>query len=141
MSSLGAGKEVLSFCGKCKLTLAHIITTMKAGDTIGKVQCKTCGGSHAYKDPSKVKAKKVSTRTRTVSKKATSQESISDLWLAAVGNATAKSKDYSPKAKFMKGDIVDHPKFGPGVIDKIIDGNKIEVIFRHSIKTLIHNLS
>lgn len=140
MTSLGAGKEVLSFCGKCKLTLAHIIITMKAGDNIGKVQCKTCSGSHAYKDPSKVKAKKVSTKTRTVSKKATSQESISDLWLEAVGRATAKSKDYSPKGKFLKGDIVDHPKFGPGVIDKIIDGNKIEVIFRHSIKTLIHNL-
>ncbi|PIP90026.1 MAG: hypothetical protein COW01_09095 [Bdellovibrionales bacterium CG12_big_fil_rev_8_21_14_0_65_38_15] len=140
MSSLGVGKEVLSFCGKCKLTLAHIIITMKAGDTINKVQCKTCNATHVYKDPSKVKAKKVSTRTRTVSKKANSQESISDLWLTAVGNAKTKSKDYSPKATFLKGDIVDHPKFGPGVIDKIIDGNKIEVIFRHSIKTLVHNM-
>lgn len=141
MSSLGAGKEVLSFCGKCKLTLAHIIMSMKSADTIGKVQCKTCGGSHAYKDPSKVKAKKVSTRTRTVSTKSRSQESISDLWLEAVGQAKSKSKDYSPKSTYIKGDIVDHPKFGPGVIDKVIDSNKIEVIFRHSIKTLVHNIS
>ena len=73
MSQLGVGKEVLSYCNKCKLTLAHIIVTMKSENTIGKVQCKTCGGSHAYKDPSAVKASKTR-RGKKASKKTASKD-------------------------------------------------------------------
>jgi hypothetical protein len=141
MSDLGVGKEVLSYCGKCKLTLAHIIVTMKDSATLGKVECKTCKATHAYKDPSQVRAKKA---TKATSKKAGTRaskkaESISDLWLSAVNNSSAKSQSYSIKTKFSLGDIVDHPKFGPGVIERLIDADKIQVIFRHDIKTLMHN--
>ncbi len=59
--------------------------------------------------------------------------------MEAVNSSSVKSKAYSIKAKFDQGDIIDHPKFGPGVVDKLIDADKIEVIFRHDIKTLMHN--
>ncbi|TNF01640.1 MAG: hypothetical protein EP326_03965 [Deltaproteobacteria bacterium] len=138
MSALGVGKEVLSYCNKCKLTLAHIILTMKDDANIGKVECKTCHGKHNYKDPSTVGAKKVKARGAT--KQSKSKLSVADLWLDAVGKSDAKSQPYSPKTEYVLGDIIDHPKFGPGVIDKVIDGNKIQVIFRHEIKTLMHKL-
>lgn len=136
MSQLGVGKEVLSYCNKCKLTLAHIIVTMKSDTSIGKVQCKTCTGTHAYKDPSNVKASK--TKGGKKAKKST-QDSVSDIWMDKVASSNSKSQKYSIKTKFELGDIIDHPKFGPGVIDKLIDADKIQVIFRHDIKTLIHN--
>lgn len=137
MSTLGVGKEVLSHCNKCKLALAHIIVTMKSDTVIGKVQCKTCGTTHAYKDPSAVKVKStIRKKTSSTTKK---QESIADMWLELVANSTAKSQPYSPRTKFIVGDIIDHAKFGPGVIDKLIDSDKIQVIFRHDVKTLIHN--
>ena len=136
MSQLGVGKEVLSYCNKCKLTLAHLIVTMKSETTIGKVQCKTCQGTHAYKDPSNVKASKTK---RGKKAKASTKESISDIWMDRVASASSKSQKYNIKTKFELGDIIDHPKFGPGVIDKLIDADKIQVIFRHDIKTLIHN--
>ncbi len=141
MSDIGVGKEVLSHCGKCKLTLAHIVVVMKDANTIGKVQCNTCGGSHAYKDPSKTKAKKratASTAKKKTGKRAT-KASVADMWLEAVNNSTSKSQAYSVKGSFNKGDIIDHVKFGPGVVDRVFDGDKMEVIFRHDIKTLIHN--
>lgn len=138
MSQLGVGKEVLSYCNKCKLTLAHIIVTMKSDELIGKVQCKTCKGTHVYKDPSAVKASKTK-RGKKATAKTTSKDSISDIWMEKVASATSKSQSYSIKTKFELGDIIDHPKFGPGVIDKLIDADKIQVIFRHDIKTLIHN--
>jgi len=138
MSQLGVGKEVLSYCNKCKLTLAHLILTMKSETTIGKTQCKTCNASHAYKDPSAVKATKTK-RGASVKKKGAPQESISDIWMNKVSSATAKSQKYSLKLKFELGDIIDHPKFGPGFIEKLIDADKIQVIFRHEIKTLMHN--
>ena len=136
MSDIAVGKEVLSFCSKCKLALAHLIVNMKNANTIGKVECKTCHKVHAYKDPSKVKAR----RTKSSSKTEASNDSIADIWMAAVNNSSAKSQKYSIKGTFQKGDIIDHPKFGPGVIDKTIDDNKVQVIFRHEVKTLIHNL-
>lgn len=136
MSEVGVGKEVLSYCNKCKLALAHLIVNMKSETTIGKVTCKTCDATHAYKDPSKVRAKKKTTGAR----KGKATASIADLWLDAVGKAGGSEKPYSPKAEFSLGDIIDHPKFGPGVVEKCFDGNKIEVIFRHEIKVLMHKL-
>ena len=136
MSQLGVGKEVLSYCNKCKLTLAHLIVTMKSETTIGKVQCKTCQGTHAYKDPSAVKASKTK---RGKKAKASTKDSIADIWMEKVASSSSKSQKYNIKSKFELGDIIDHPKFGPGVIDKLIDADKIQVIFRHDIKTLIHN--
>ncbi|MBT3585257.1 MAG: hypothetical protein HN509_10130 [Halobacteriovoraceae bacterium] len=138
MADISVGKEVLSHCNKCKLALAHIVVTMKTKSTLGKVECKTCGNTHAYKDPSKVKAKKSQTGGTKRAKSATKQ-SISDLWLVAVNQASSKSQPYSIRACFKLGDIIDHPKFGPGVIERLIDADKIEVIFRHEIKTLMHN--
>jgi MinD superfamily P-loop ATPase len=137
MGQLGVGKEVLSYCNKCKLTLAHIIVTMKSDTVIGKTTCKTCGGTHAYKDPSAVKANKTKGGTRV--KKKSTKDSVSDIWMEKIAGATAKSQKYSPRTTFVKGDIIDHPKFGPGFIDKLIDNDKIQVIFRHEVKTLVHN--
>lgn len=136
MSQLGVGKEVLSYCNKCKLTLAHLIVTMKSDTSIGKVQCKTCNGTHAYKDPSNVKASKTKGGKKA---KKSAQDSIADIWMEKVASSSSKSQKYSLKQKFELGDIIDHPKFGPGIIDKLIDADKIQVIFRHDIKTLIHN--
>lgn len=139
MSEISVGKEVLSYCSKCKLTLAHLIVAMKDAIHIAKVQCNTCKANHAYKDPSQVRAKKsATTRTKKTAKSKT-KTSISDIWLEAVNNSSAKSQDYSIRTCFTKGDIIDHTKFGPGVVDRLIDKDKIEVIFRHDIKTLIHN--
>lgn len=135
------GKEVLSYCNKCKSTLAHIICNMKADGNIGKVECKTCKGTHAYKDPSQVAAKKTKSQKKVSTTKARSTTSISDLWQEAINSTTSKSQAYSIRTNYGKGDIIDHPKFGPGVIDRVMDGNKIEVIFRHDIKTLVHNKS
>ena len=138
MAQLGVGKEVLSYCNKCKLTLAHIIVTMKSDSVIGKTTCKTCGATHAYKDPSAVKAKKTKTGSR-LKKTTNTTDSVSDIWMEKIASSKSKSQNYSPRTKFVQGDIIDHVKFGPGYIDKLIDADKIQVIFRHEIKTLIHN--
>ena len=52
MSQLTVGKDVLSFCTKCKLNLGHTIVAMKDAKHIAKVKCNTCATIQAYKDPS-----------------------------------------------------------------------------------------
>ena len=134
MTDFSVGKEVISFCGKCKLPLTHMITAMKSADKIAKVECKTCGATHAYKDPAKASTTKRKATGKTRAKKV----SISDLWMEKMGQTKKKSQAYSMKGNFELGDILDHKKFGPGIVDQVRD-DKIEVIFRHEIKTLVHN--
>src|SRR5688500_9320455 len=137
MSQLTVGKDVLSYCTKCKLNLGHIIVAMKDVKHIAKVKCNTCGTLQAYKDPS-VSSKQNKTRTKKTSMTPSKIISVSDLWMEKMSSTKKKSTPYAMDAKFVQGDIIDHTKFGPGIVEKVVD-DKIEVIFRHEIKTLVHN--
>lgn len=134
MSEFAAGKEVLSYCGKCKLPLAHIIVSMKDSATIGKVTCKTCNATHAYKDPS-TKTKKVKKTTGT--RKSRKSISVGDLWIEEMNKASGKARAYGIRETFEPGEIIDHKKFGPGIVQNIIE-DKIEVLFQHEMKLLVH---
>ena len=144
MAELSVGKEVLSHCSKCKLILAHIIVTMKDTKTADKVQCKTCKATHAFKDPSSSKTKTsvnkviktAKAKSRTGSRKST--ETVAELWTKAIGRNTTGTKSYTIKGSFITGDIIDHPTFGQGVVEKLIDDNKIEVLFQDDYRTLMH---
>jgi hypothetical protein len=136
MSQLTVGKDVLSLCSKCKLNLGHTIVAMKDTKHIAKVKCNTCGTIQSYKDPSQSKANK--TRTKKTSSVPSKVISVSDLWMEKMSSTKKKSTPYAMDGSFVPGDIIDHVKFGPGIVEKVVD-DKIEVIFRHEIKTLVHN--
>jgi hypothetical protein len=137
--SLAAGKEVLSVCNKCNLTLAHTIVVMKDHKTPDKVRCNTCKGTHAYKDPAqKVVARKRVPNLGTPNHK-TSKVNLEDMWSQAMKTSTGQELSYNIQTKFNKGDVINHPSFGVGIVEKTIDNDKIEILFRTSFKTLIHN--
>lgn len=143
MAELSVGKEVLSHCSKCKLILAHIIVTMKDSSSPDKVQCKTCKATHAFKDPGATKSKtsvnkviKSAKAKRAGSKRST--ETVAELWTKAINKNTTGTKSYTIKGSFITGDIIDHPTFGQGVVEKLIDDNKIEVLFQDDYRTLMH---
>lgn len=137
--SFGVGKDVISYCSKCKLSLSHIIVSMKDSVTIAKVKCNTCKTIHVYKDPAKATKKTRRDSGRTKSKSRSKSIPVAEIWMEAINNSEAKSQKYSISTKYKVKDIIDHPKFGPGVVDELIDENKINVIFRHEVKTLMHN--
>lgn len=137
MSQLTVGKDVLSYCSKCKLNLGHTIVAMKDASHIAKVKCNTCKTLHAYKDPSQ-SSKVNKTRTKKTASAPSKVVSVSDLWMEKMSSTKKKSTPYAIDGKFHEGDIIDHSKFGPGIVEKVVD-DKIEVVFRHEIKTLVHN--
>jgi hypothetical protein len=137
MSQLTVGKDVLSYCTKCKLNLGHTIVAMKDVKHIAKVKCNTCGSLHAFKDPSQ-SSKQNKTRTKKTGITPSKVISVSDLWMEKMSNSKRKSTPYSMEVKFSLGDIIDHSKFGPGIVEKVTN-DKVEIIFRHEIKTLVHN--
>jgi len=135
MSQPTVGQEVLSHCNKCALALAHIVLVIKEDGKLGRCQCKTCGAKHVYKDPEAVKKK--ATRKR---RKKAAEVPMVDLWQSALKASEHEPKKYSIKDQFYLGEIIDHPTFGQGVVQKEMDGNKISVIFETDYKTLVHKI-
>jgi transcription elongation factor GreA-like protein len=45
-------------------------------------------------------------------------------------------KSYSVGETFEEGDFVRHKKFGDGVVARVIDAHKVEVLFRDEARTL-----
>jgi len=67
------------------------------------------------------------------------EEKQLETWTDKISGVDAPSKPYSIKAKYDLNDLIDHPKFGAGVVSKLMGESKIEVTFSDGIKNLIHN--
>jgi len=129
----GLGKEVLSYCGKCKQPTNHIVTTLSKRGTVDKCECQTCKAVHKYRDPDKpVKAgaKKTTKKSDALPKA---------VWGEAMSIAKGPSQPYKMSNEFEKGDVIDHPMFGRGIVEELISDNKIKVLFEESGKLLAHN--
>jgi co-chaperonin GroES (HSP10) len=131
------GKEVLSYCKKCKASLAHIIVTI-SGNNPNKVECKTCKSTHKFIDPSVGPTVKKRGRKKSSGKGASLP--VSEVWAKAMKDSSGPVTNYTPKVKLKKGDVILHPTFGKGIVEKTFDGTKVEVMFESDIKTLVHNL-
>lgn len=129
------GQDVLTRCGKCKLDLAHVIMS-KVEDAIAKVQCKTCNGEHKFKRAKKKKATKKKATTR----RATSTAAIERLWNEKTsGRDLDSARSYRFEDKYDVDDMINHTKFGLGVITELLGYEKMSVVFKEYEKILIHN--
>jgi hypothetical protein len=149
MASAEAATEVLAYCGSCKMDLAATVVA-KVGAKIAKVQCKTCKKEHAYKAAKGVTepgAEGAAPKKR-ASKKASAAEaaeaartvSVEAEWKRLMAEATKANRvKYSPKAKLVLGDVVQHPSFGEGIVTRLQHPNKVEILFQTDLKLLIHS--
>lgn len=129
---LSPGTDVLSYCGVCKMILNHVIVSVKESGAVGHCECLTCHARHPYRDPEQpVK------RTATPSKRAVSIP-VEQLWEREIRNAEGPSKPYSITESFDQNDLIEHPKFGKGLVKKIMPDNKMEVLFESDLKILVH---
>jgi len=121
------GGTIDSWCGKCKLMLAHTIEAM-VGEKPVRVHCNTCQSQHAYKasEPGKTGARPQTGRTRQSRYK-----------VLLNGSGAEDPKSYSPKETYQEGDVLKHPSFGLGVTTAVKGGTKIEVMFEAGTKLLI----
>ena len=136
MASYTVGGNIDSWCGKCKLLLAHTIEAMLNG-VAKKVQCNTCNAKHGYrKDPSAAKTARASSRTKTATSKATLKSSDYDSYMR--GKDTSLAKTYKMSEKFVQGQVMTHKMFGFGIVTSTKGQFKVEVLFKEGPKTLIH---
>ena len=127
---LKPGGNVDSWCGKCKLILAHTIEAM-VGDKPARVHCNTCKAQHGYKPHGPGEA-----GGSLGPKPGKARSSRYQMLLR--GKDMALAKRYSPKDNYEPGDVVEHPSFGVGVTIAVRDGAKIEVLFDDGSKVLVH---
>lgn len=124
MQQNAAGKNIESWCGKCKLNLDHTIMAMD-GETVAKVRCRTCGASHKYRHPAAPQKARKPRAKRGAGEKATAEI----VWAAGLAAATRKEREYSMQARYRIGDIVNHQTFGKGIVMKLY-ANKCDMLFK-----------
>jgi DNA-directed RNA polymerase subunit RPC12/RpoP len=136
MVTFKVGSNIDAWCTKCKLVLAHTIEAV-ASDVIKRVHCNTCRGKHMFK-ATEPGAKKVSATTTKTASAPKSKSKASDYSRLLNNKDASKAFGYSISRQFHKGDMINHVKFGLGVVVEQKDITKIEVLFESGPKILIH---
>lgn len=136
------GGDTLSWCGKCRMELAHVIVAM-VDKKPARVQCKTCKGQHNFKrlgSAAEAPAKRTRSTASAEPKKTTVRAAV--YWEEKVAKLSAKvPRPYAVNERFDATDLLEHPTFGLGVVESVRGDGKIVVLFRDGEKTLIHGKS
>ena len=152
------GGEIISYCTKCKMDLNHVIHAMVESTPV-RVECYTCHSVHKYHEPKESKAVAkaakalqtvtrvtnggtaevvVKTSTPRVSNKAPAIDPF-DTWSGLLKGKEAGAKSYAIDSSYRQGDVINHPTFGLGVVEKRLEPKKISVVFRDGAKNLVDN--
>ena len=130
------------WCTKCRLQLGHTIIAM-VDNVPAKVKCNTCNSQHNFHAKESGKSR---TSPKTTSKSASSPRKIktqevnyNDYTSRLADYDLSAAKKYSLSGNFKKNEIIDHFKFGVGIVLSVIQSNKIEILFKDGLKILIQN--
>jgi hypothetical protein len=67
------------------------------------------------------------------------EENAHKAWTIAVAARSKESfRPYKTTERFVTGDLVDHVKFGHGIVTRAIEGSKVEILFSRGHLVLLH---
>lgn len=133
------GEEIEALCNKCKSPTVHVIEVIK-NDKITKVMCKSCMSSHRYRKPDSIDEPKT-VKNKTTKKAAQPAKTKEHRkWSRMIAKVDAENPiEYTMSTNFTLHDVLNHDKFGLGVVMEVVDPSKISVIFKDRIRTLVQN--
>ncbi len=144
MSSVG--KLIDAYCLRCKLTLSHVVLYEFQG-TIQKVKCRTCGAEHKYRGvkpearPGAERLKEPKSGRRgaaSPSPKAGKEKSTLKEWTQK--RELLKDEEgirtYSLHDTFLAGDVIRHPTFGIGFVEKVLSETRMDVLFEDALRRM-----
>jgi hypothetical protein len=135
------GQEITAYCGKCKDERSHTVAAMD-GDSVKRVTCSNCGGTHNYKlapaGSAKATAATAEGEAPPKKKRASSRRSKEADTFSI--DPRRPVKPYDMNNSFSAGDVINHSKFGLGAVETSVPPNKIEVRFQEGKKLLLHNM-
>jgi hypothetical protein len=149
MSSVG--ELIDAYCLRCKLTLSHVVL-FEVGGTIQKVKCRTCGAEHKYRGlkPGSSSGATPLNRTRARQGASASPSSPSGRGKPTLKEWTQKMEDlkdeggvrtYSLHGSFSRGDVIRHPTFGIGFVEKVLSETRMDVIFQDALRRMAMNMA
>lgn len=156
-NQIQAGSSVESLCKKCKTVTDHHVVAM-LGDKIAKVECKVCRARHSYaspkaeakaqaaprvrsgatgtvKDAPQAAAPKAASPRKPTAAASRQAQAQAEQWEKLVGSCPSPLS-YGMDRTFRSGDVIDHPVFGAGYVQKLMKPNTIEVMFKDAVRNL-----
>ncbi len=143
VTSYKVGAEIdakcLPACGK-NLVLAHTVVAM-VGDRVARVKCNTCEKEHSYRPPDSP-SEATAAKRRAERKKA--QAEVGRVMTPEDYEKLSREIDLSQSTQYnMRMDlelrqVVEHPKFGLGIVVELKEGGKANVAFPDGGKTLVY---
>jgi hypothetical protein len=144
--------EVDGWCTRCRLVLNHRIVSMK-GPKPHQVECLTCRSHHLWRPGAPgerpeagatagARARVLTGASTARTPRVTGATRHAQAWEQATGGRSeAAFKAYDVGGRYGEGDLVRHKKFGQGVVTRVIDATKVEVLFRDETRTLAQGLT
>ena len=130
------GQELKAHCGKCKTETLHTITTVKNGK-VSRIMCSACNSYHIYRGndaPTSSRKSAAKSPKRTVRRRKKNWDTM----VAEVEENEVKEYDFSKD--FRSAKAVNHKSFGVGVITKIVNNTRMEVLFKDGTRMLGQNI-
>ncbi|MDZ7268029.1 MAG: hypothetical protein ONB48_09995 [candidate division KSB1 bacterium] len=129
------GREIETRCGKCKTDTLHTIIKVKKDGSIARVMCNDCKSEHIYRDKSAAAKDSV----KKTAPRATRRKKDYDSLMAEISENDVK--DYTSADDFTETKAIRHRSFGIGVITKIHNNTRIEVLFKDGPRLLGQNIN
>ncbi|PKN18871.1 MAG: hypothetical protein CVU71_08735 [Deltaproteobacteria bacterium HGW-Deltaproteobacteria-6] len=145
---LAVGENIDAYCLKCKLVLAHVIL-FKVDEAVNRVKCKTCGAEHKYRGTGPAAKKAAAVRAPGVArtkKPAAAKAVVNDAplqWDLKSRNMPPETsiRNYSIREIFKVNNVINHPVFGVGFVEKVVTDKSISVLFSDSVRLMGMNVS
>jgi len=131
------GEYISAWCTKCRMELGHTIVAM-VQNAPKRVRCNTCNGEHNYRIGPSDRIRTGSTNLKRKTRKP--EAGYHELMSRLSGDRPPRVRKYSTRENFEKNDVLEHPRFGVGVVATVIHRNKIEVFFKDGLKLLAQNM-
>ena len=158
-TAYAVGSEIEAICKPCgDQDRMHVIVSLKTKkdtdiEVPNRVRCLTCNHEHTYRPTAaakeKQKADAAAERKRIAEEKkarkaklarSAGRGEILSFDVLSSGRNLSNPKLYSRTEKYEKEDIIEHPKFGIGIVAAVRGSNKIDVSFNTTgAHTLVHN--
>jgi len=141
------GENIDAHCTKCKLLLSHVVMYEVDG-TVSRVKCKTCGSEHKYRgEKTRGKSNSVAPRsgqekrgrTASASRKEVNESPIRWELKCSEMNAELPAKDYRIQDIYTLKDVIRHPVFGLGFVERVISETRMDVLFKDAVKLMAMN--
>jgi len=139
------GSPIDAYCTNCKSDTSHIVLDVD-GVQVREVRCESCDATGEFRTPkAKTRALKAAIKRKTVPppprkrtrKKVQTPEEIYQNMIKGLDLTTAMP--YSIKTELNIGDLVDHPKFGVGIVETIADIQKAKIVFEDGERVMVCN--